>query len=120
MRSPRSLMDTIGADAITAAAKASPVQAKYGETIDRDSAYERLAAKLAPPPATPETPPETPPVPTPTDVPPMPKPAEPPQPGVMQDVLESSAFKSFIRSAASAVGWEITRSIFGTGRRRRR
>ena len=50
MRAPRSLMDTIGPDAIAAAAKASPLQAEYGQTIDRDSAYERLAAKLAPPP----------------------------------------------------------------------
>jgi hypothetical protein len=35
-------------------------------------------------------------------------------------VLASSAFKSFTRSAASALGREITRSIFGTARRRRR
>ena len=44
-------MDTIGPDAIAAAAKASPLQAKYGQTVDRESAYETLAAKLAPPPA---------------------------------------------------------------------
>src|SRR5246500_2778965 len=50
MRVPRSLMDTIGPDAIAAAAKASPLQAEYGQTIDRDSAYERLNARLAPPP----------------------------------------------------------------------
>src|SRR5215472_10150898 len=49
LRSPRSLMDTIGPDAIAAAAKASPLQAKYGQTIDRDSAYEMLRAKLSPP-----------------------------------------------------------------------
>ena len=53
MRAPRSLMDTIGADAIAAAAKASPLQAKYGQTVDRESAYERLTAKLAPPPEAP-------------------------------------------------------------------
>ena len=51
MRAPRSLMDTIGPDAIAAAAKASPLQAEYGQTVDRRSAYEMLAAKLAPPPA---------------------------------------------------------------------
>ena len=50
MRAPRSLMDTIGPDAIAAAAKASPLQAEYGQTVDRESAYERLNAKLAPPP----------------------------------------------------------------------
>ena len=53
MRAPRSLMDTIGPDAIAAAAKASPLQAEYGQTVDRESAYERLSARLAPPPATP-------------------------------------------------------------------
>src|SRR5690606_34796795 len=51
MRSPRSLMDTIGADAIKAAAQASPLQAEYGQTIDRESAYERLASRLAAPPS---------------------------------------------------------------------
>ncbi|KUI34967.1 ATPase, partial [Mycobacterium sp. IS-1590] len=51
MRAPRSLMATIGPEAISAAAKASALQAEYGQTIDRESAYERLNAKLAPPPA---------------------------------------------------------------------
>ena len=35
MRAPRSLMGAIGDDAIGAAAKASPLQAEYGQTIDR-------------------------------------------------------------------------------------
>src|SRR5262249_12537250 len=115
LRSPRSLMDTIGPDAIASAAKASPLQAKYGQTIDRDSGYEMLQAKLSPPPG-----------------------AAPPAeaggasasgqvaargavegPGMVQEVLESSAFRSFIRSAATVAGREITRSILGTGRRRR-
>ncbi|BCO35237.1 hypothetical protein MHEC_16700 [Mycobacterium heckeshornense] len=34
MRVPRSLMAAIGVDAIKEAAKASPLQAAYGETID--------------------------------------------------------------------------------------
>jgi DNA helicase HerA-like ATPase len=124
MRSPRSLMDTIGADAITTVAKASPLQAKYGQTVDRDSAYERLAAKLAPPPEAAASPAQAPvpqqPLPPPYEPPPMPAPARAEEPGMVEGVLESSAFKSFIRSAASAAGREITRSIFGTGRRRRR
>ena len=36
MRVPRSLMGAIGTDAITAAAKSSPLQAKYGQTIEHD------------------------------------------------------------------------------------
>ncbi|MDG4667845.1 helicase HerA-like domain-containing protein [Mycobacterium sp. 236(2023)] len=116
MRAPRSLMDTIGPDAITAAAKASPLQAEYGQTIDRDSAYERLAAKLAPPA------PEQPPVyaPPPVEVPPMPAPAQREEPGFLDQMMDSPAFKSAMRSAGTVIGREITRSIFGTGRRKRR
>jgi hypothetical protein len=36
----------------------------------------------------------------------------------MSKVLGSSAFRSFARSAASALGRELTRGIFGTRRRR--
>jgi uncharacterized protein len=109
-------------DAIAAAAKASPLQAEYGQTIDRESAYERLNAKVAPPSESTDT------LPPPVDgglasasgQVAMPMPAEPQGPGVVSEVLQSSAFKSFIRSAATVAGREITRSIFGTGTRRRR
>ncbi len=47
LRSPRSLMAAIGNDAISAAAKSSPLQQKYGKTVDRESAYEKLEAKKA-------------------------------------------------------------------------
>lgn len=121
MRAPRSLMDTIGAEAITAAAKSSPLQAEYGRTIDRESAYERLAARLAPPEEAPSL--DTPPpvyIPAPVDIPPMPAPAQPAEPGLLDQVLDSPAFKSAMRSAGTVIGREITRSILGTGRRRRR
>jgi DNA helicase HerA-like ATPase len=118
MRAPRSLMDTIGPDAIAAAAKASPLQAEYGQTVDRDSAYERLAAKLAPPPPA-AAQADLPPVPQQVEVPPMPAPATPQGPSMVQEVIGSTAFKSFIRSAATVAGREITRSIFGTAKRRR-
>src|SRR6201985_38293 len=42
LRSPRSLMAAIGDDAIGTAAKSSPLQATYGQTVDRESAYEKL------------------------------------------------------------------------------
>ncbi|QZT61213.1 helicase HerA-like domain-containing protein [Mycolicibacterium austroafricanum] len=125
MRAPRSMMDTIGPEAIAAAAKASPLQAEYGQTIDRDSAHERLAAKLAPPPPPPVTPspPGSPPpvyIPPPAELPPMPVPAQPDEPGLLDKMMGSPAFKSAMRSAGTVIGREITRSIFGTGRRRRR
>ena len=47
MRAPRSLMDTIGPERDRRRREGQPAGGKYGQTIDRDSAYERLAAKLA-------------------------------------------------------------------------
>lgn len=40
------------------------------------------------------------------------------EPGVVESVVKSTAFKSMLRSAGTALGREITRSIFGTSRRR--
>lgn len=120
MRAPRSLMDTIGPDAIKAAAQASPLQAVYGQTIDRESAYERLTARLAPP------------EPAPTEQLPPPLPAgsaeaggtvqsrDTAEPSFLDKMAASPAFKSAMRSAGTVIGREITRSLFGTGRRRRR
>ena len=119
LRSPRSLMGPLEPTALAQAVAGSPLQAKYGQPVDRESAYERLATRLAPPPTAPA--PEA----------PAPKPSakEPaqrrrerePEPsgGVVADVLGSAAFRSFTRSAASALGREITRGLFGTRRRRR-
>jgi hypothetical protein len=120
MRAPRSLMDTIGPDAISAAAKASPLQAEYGQTIDRDSAYERLNAKVAPPEGLPPVDGLPPPVSTggATVSGRVKTPDAVQGPGMVAEVLQSSAFKSFLRSAATVAGREITRSMFGTGRRR--
>lgn len=120
MRAPRSLMDTIGPEAISAAAKASALQAEYGQTIDRESAYERLNAKLAPPP---EPEPASqydevlpPPLPPAGDV----SARDSVEPSMVEKVVSSPAFKSAMRSAGTVIGREITRSIFGTGRRRSR
>jgi DNA helicase HerA-like ATPase len=39
------------------------------------------------------------------------------EPGVVEQVVKSSAFRSMMRSAGTVLGREITRSIFGTSRR---
>jgi hypothetical protein len=39
---------------------------------------------------------------------------------VVEQVVQSSAFRSMMRSAGTVIGREITRSIFGTARRSRR
>jgi DNA helicase HerA-like ATPase len=123
LRSPRSLMDTIGPDHIKAAAQAGPLFLKYGPSVDRESAYEMLAAKMAPPPAVlpaAAEPMDLPPIlPTGLDLPPMPAPVEKAEPGVLETMMDNPAFKSAMRSAGTVIGREITRSIFGTGRRRR-
>ncbi|PQP52625.1 ATPase, partial [Mycolicibacterium austroafricanum] len=59
-------------------------------------------------------------IPPPVEVPPMPAPAQPDEPGLLDKMMDSPAFKSAMRSAGTVIGREITRSIFGTGRRRRR
>ncbi|MFI6598061.1 helicase HerA-like domain-containing protein [Nonomuraea sp. NPDC050536] len=82
----------------------SPLRPKYAEPIDRQSAYEILAARLAPPAH---------------EVSEEPAPRREEQSSVLESVLGSSVFKSFARSAASSLGREISRSIFGTARRRR-
>ncbi|MBV9353394.1 MAG: DUF853 family protein [Mycobacterium sp.] len=103
LRSPRSLMAAIGNDAIGAAAKASQLQAKYGQTIDRESAYEKLNAKAAQA--------------APADQPPAgkaPKPA-PPKPGWWKRFVNSRGFQTFL----NALGREIVRSMLGGNKRRR-
>ena len=48
MRAPRSLMAQLDPAAQQQAVAASPLQAKYGQAVDRESAYEKLAARLGP------------------------------------------------------------------------
>ena len=115
IRPPRSLMDTVGDDAIRTAAQGHPLFAKYGQTIDRESAYEMLTAKVAGAPNV-DPPLDVPPLPDLTETMPAPRDEGP---TIVEQVLGSSAMKSFLRSAASAAGREISRSIFGTGRKRR-
>ncbi len=107
LRAPRSLMGTIGTDAIRDAANASELHGKYAETIDRESAYEKLTAKVAAPPPAEEQAPA-----------PQAAPGKD-EPGALEKALSSAPVKSFLRSAATALGREITRGLFGTARKRR-
>jgi hypothetical protein len=118
LRAPRSLMAPVEPSVMTGLVSASPLNAKYGQAVDRESAYERLATRLAPAPApAPEVDvrdreprrPERPRA--------RPK-ADPDEGGVVGQVLGSAAFRSFARSAASALGREFTRGLFGNRRRR--
>ena len=110
LRAPRSKMGSIGDEAVAASVASSDLHAKYAETIDRESAYEKLAAKVAAAPApAPDAPAAPPPAPAPSP--------EKDEPGFIESAMKNPAVKSFMRSAASALGREITRGLFGNRRR---
>ncbi|RMI32996.1 helicase HerA-like domain-containing protein [Nocardia stercoris] len=104
LRAPRSFMGAIGDDAVHARAERSPLFAKYGATVDRESAYEILAAKVQASQAEPEAPPQ-------------PKRSGPDDKTAAERIMDNPAVKNFLRSAATAAGREISRSIFGTRKR---
>jgi DNA helicase HerA-like ATPase len=120
MRAPRSLMAQIDPAAQQQAVTASPLQPKYGQAVDRESAYEKLSAKIAaaPPAAGPPAAAPAPPKPA-ADARERTTPAKKSKEddSAVESVLKSPAFKSFARSAATVLGREITRGIFGTRRR---
>lgn len=134
MRSPQSLMAPMDAAAMQGVVDASPLTPKYSQAIDRESAYEMLAARVhgageeaAAPPAAPansDAPQGGPqPIPIPIESAPAPtkrEKAEPDEPGMFEQVMDNPMMKSMMRSAGTALGREITRSLFGTARRRRR
>ena len=90
----------------------SPLHAKYAETVDRDSAYERLAKRVDAAPA-PEAKAGKAPT-TSTERSTRSSRAPKPEKSTAEKVIESSAFRSAARSAATVLGREIARSIFGT------
>ncbi|HEU4913504.1 MAG TPA: helicase HerA-like domain-containing protein [Actinomycetes bacterium] len=114
LRAPQSRMAPADTQVLAEVVRASTVYSRYAEQVDRDSAYERLTARLeetAAEPVEAEAPaPQTKPAP--------PRRSRPPksQTSTAEKVLESSAFKQLARSAAAVVGREIARSIFGTRR----
>jgi DNA helicase HerA-like ATPase len=113
MPPPRSLMAQVDPAVAQGVVTASPLAARYGARIDRESAYEMLLAKVAVQPPAPV---------------PGPSPsrgrsedrAEPEDKSFLERALGSAAVRGALRSAATAAGREIARSIFGTARRRRR
>jgi uncharacterized protein len=121
MVAPQSLMAPSAQEQVAALVAGSPLAQKYAEVADRESAYEKLQARMAQAPT-----PEEEPAPAPKSAPPSGRPSAPPakrapkeEPGMVEQVVQSSAFRSMLRSAGTVIGREITRSIFGTARRRR-
>jgi hypothetical protein len=115
LRAPESLMAPTPAEVMQATVAASPRQAKYAAVVDRESARELLAkrleegaAKAAAEKQAAEEAKEQ--AKTQKDAP---RRRTKEEEGVVTQVVKSSAFKQFMRTAAA----EIARGMFGTGRR---
>jgi hypothetical protein len=113
LRAPQSRMAPADPSVLADLVQRSALRGRYAEVVDRESAYERLAARLRTAPAADE--PDV-------AVPPRrrsrPRPRSPQQrQSTVEKVLGSSEFRQMARSAAAVVGREIARSIFGTRRR---
>ncbi|MFC7490139.1 MULTISPECIES: helicase HerA-like domain-containing protein [unclassified Knoellia] len=111
MRAPQSLMAPSSEAVLDQTVAASAIGAKYAAVADRESAFELLAARVAAAPA--EAAPQQAPAPKAAKKTTVPK----EDPGLVEQVVKSSAFKSALRSAGTVIGREITRSLFGTRRR---
>ncbi|MZD10667.1 DUF853 family protein [Streptomyces sp. SID5785] len=109
LRAPESLMGPVEAGALDAAVRNSSLYSRYAQAVDRESAFEKLearaareqeAAEAAPPPAA------------------KGRAAGARDDSLVEQVVGSGIFKSLARSMGTQLGREISRSIFGTRRRR--
>ncbi|WP_405972870.1 DUF853 domain-containing protein [Streptomyces sp. NBC_00988] len=105
LRAPESLMGPIDAATLDAAVKSSSLYGRYAQAVDRESAYEKLTTAEPQPQETPKAAAKKSP----------PKEDE----SMVQQVVGSGMFKSLARSVGTQIGREITRSLFGTARRKR-
>ncbi|MGW5102683.1 helicase HerA-like domain-containing protein [Streptomyces sp. NPDC004100] len=108
LRAPESLMGPVDTAELDRAVRESPLYARYAQAVDRESAYERLSAReTAEPPAVKG------------EAKGARKKAPAEEPSLVEQVVGSGMFKSLARSVGTQLGREITRSLFGTARRRR-
>ncbi|MFF4566857.1 helicase HerA-like domain-containing protein [Streptomyces sp. NPDC001435] len=123
LRAPESLMGPVGAAVLDAAVRQSPLYERYAQAVDRESAYEKLteAGRGAKGP---------------DELTQAGRGAEgldemtaaartgkraggEEKPSVVEQVIGSGMFQSLARSIGTQLGREVTRSLFGTARRRR-
>lgn len=126
LRAPQSLMGPIDTTALDAAVQASPLHGRYAQAVDRESAFEKLnAARGAKGPDEMTAPPKESGSKEAQSKEPKPKEPKPKatkakeDPSMVEQVVGSGVFKSLARSLGTQIGREISRSIFGTARRRR-
>ncbi|KRF37911.1 ATPase [Nocardioides sp. Soil805] len=115
LRAPESLMGTADAAAMEAAVKASPRWTTYSQVVDRESAREKLAARLEEGARKAEEDARAKEQARETKAGRSRKPAPAPRDddGLVMDVVTSPVFKDFMRTAAR----EIARGMFKSGRR---
>ncbi|MGW7238696.1 helicase HerA-like domain-containing protein [Streptomyces sp. NPDC054804] len=104
LRAPESLMVPVDAAELDEAVRASDLHGRYAQAVDRESAFEKLRRTPA---AAPKA--------APRDEKPPPE----EEPSLVEQVVGSAMFRSLARSVGTQLGREITRSLFGTARRRR-
>ncbi|MFJ9816092.1 helicase HerA-like domain-containing protein [Streptomyces sp. NPDC101151] len=105
LRAPESLMGPVDGAELDRAVQGSALHGRYAQAVDRESAYEKLSAERPQAPGAPKTP----------------RAAKAPkeEPSLVEQVVGSGMFRSLARSVGTQIGREITRSLFGTARRRR-
>ena len=118
LRAPESLMGPADPAAMTASVQASPLFATYSAVVDRESARERLAARLEAGAVAARHEAEEKAAAKEAKAAPKPKqtgraPRRQEDDGIVHDVVTSGAFKDFMRTAAR----EIARGMFKSGRR---
>ncbi|WP_246957954.1 helicase HerA-like domain-containing protein [Brachybacterium sp. Marseille-Q7125] len=121
IRAPESSMEPAGEEAIATIVEASPLQERYGTPVDRESAFEILTARAeaeAERIAEEETRAAEDAERDPEQAPPGRRPTKSSRRTKDEGLLANPAVKSFLRSAGTVLGREITRSLFGTRRRR--
>jgi pyruvate/2-oxoglutarate dehydrogenase complex dihydrolipoamide acyltransferase (E2) component len=118
LRAPESLMGPVDAAALDAAVKGSSLHGRYAQAVDRESAYERLTAEQAAAEAAALKAAEE--AQAAKEAARAAKPAPPKgDESLAEQVAGSGLFSSLARSIGTQLGREISRSIFGTARRRR-
>ncbi|MFI8341290.1 helicase HerA-like domain-containing protein [Streptomyces sp. NPDC085639] len=124
LRAPQSLMGPIAAADLERAVTSSLLHSRYAEPIDRESAYEKITAEQAAAEAQAEAAAAA------AEAEKQARAAEKeaaraarsapkPDPSLAEQVVGSGLFRSLARSIGTQLGREISRSIFGTARKRR-
>lgn len=104
LRAPESLMGPVDAAELDEAVRTSALHGRYAQAVDRESAYEKLRRTPAAGPKAATRAGKS-------------SPEE--EPSLVEQVVSSGMFRSLARSVGTQLGREITRSLFGTARRRR-